>query len=77
MLMTLMGCMDLEMKMFFRGSEAEMLQVYADSYRLAVPTNILGHLDCGHDGSLHDPPPGMPSCGGAIQVYRSAPLLMS
>ncbi len=65
MLMTLMGHVagDLEMKIFFRGSEAEMLQVYAKNYRLPVPTNLSSAILTvammgGYMNRKHDPPPG-------------------
>ena len=65
MLMTLMGRVagDLEMEVFFRGSEAKMLQVYAENYRLPVPTNVSSAILTvammgGYMNRKHDPPPG-------------------
>ena len=54
---------DLEMEVFFRGSEAKMLQVYAGNYRLPVPTNVSSAILTvammgGYMNRKQDPPPG-------------------
>ncbi len=62
MLMTLMAG-DVERNVFFRDSEAKMLQVYAKSYRLPVPTNVSSAIRMvammgGYMNRKYDPPPG-------------------
>ncbi len=65
MLMTLLGRVDadLDMDVFFRESELEMMKVYARSYGLAVPTSLpsailLVAMMGGYMNRKHDPPPG-------------------